>query len=186
MRPLQLEIPRARLTLLLLPPLTRLTATCRIGPFREMARNHFWREQVGMAMPTGVEAAVRTTCSLVGWHAQHVDKDQAIFPALAGTVDHWSYQHPSSLYLSGHTVVHPTRGCCAAGHPQGIQPLAKQNACRGPSVSYLDDGVPASDTLLVSQGPQAIQQVARSVAATSSAACITNSLVAQRPAKFKN
>lgn len=46
---------------------------------------------------------------------QHVDKEKVIVPALPGTVDHWSDQHPSSHFVGGHTVVHSIGGCCAEG-----------------------------------------------------------------------
>ena len=103
-------------------------------------------------------------------------KDQAIFPTLAGEVDKWSHPQPPTPWSI------PSAAGVQQRHPQGIQPLAEQKTCRKPSVSFLDDGVAAGDTLLVSQGLQAIQQVARSVGATSSTDCIANPQVGQRPA----
>ena len=51
----------------------RLTAKCLMVHVRELARDHFWPAQVGVVVPSGVEAAVHTTRSWVERHAQQVD-----------------------------------------------------------------------------------------------------------------
>ena len=174
--------------------LRRLTAKCLMAHVREMARDHFWSAQVGVAVPSGVEAAMHITRSWVERHAQQVDhvllkldfknafnevsrqnvldNVQAHFPALARWTT-WCYQHPSSLYF-GRRILIPSAAGVQQGDPLGpllfaaaIQPLAEQLQATMPfSVFYLDDGVVAGDALSVSQGLQAIQQVARSVGLT--------------------
>lgn len=166
--------------------LRRLTGKCLMQVVRSEAKAYFWPAQVGVAVPSGAEAAVHCVRSWVARHTAGtqkclvkldfrnafnlVSRDVVLrearlrFPALARWAT-WCYSAPSQLQF-GTATLQSSAGV-QQGDPLGpllfaaaVQPLA-QELRAGPldlAMFYLDDGLLAGDVGAVAHALQHVQQ----------------------------